>query len=220
MTGSLKLASGMGVSYLNASGAGNQWVEMVSAATFDFLGATAPFVYSINAVTNAITFSGNQTINGINPTVALNKTGATGGFASFSGSRNGLGRWTIDVAADTNDDLVIRRHGDNGAWIDNCFTIARADAGVFMSGAVSYGNEWRMWRTGNNSLYFTSTGTNPKDFFIIDKANNRIDSMVPFYVQNVPVTMMTQHQAALERIGVLEALLTKLQARLDKCCPE
>jgi hypothetical protein len=32
--------------------------------------------------------------------------------------------------------------------------------------------------------------------------------------------MMNEHQAALERIGVLEALLTKLQARLDKCCPE
>jgi hypothetical protein len=58
MTGNLKLASGMGVSYLNAGGAGNQWVEMVSATNFQFLGSTAPFIYSIEAATNSISFAG------------------------------------------------------------------------------------------------------------------------------------------------------------------
>ena len=73
----------------------------------------------------------------------------------------------------------------------------------------------------NQSLYFTSYGTNAKgDMFILDAKNDRADFMCPLFVNNTPVTMMTEHQAALERIGLLEALITKLQARLDKCCPE
>jgi hypothetical protein len=73
----------------------------------------------------------------------------------------------------------------------------------------------------NQSLYFTSYGANAKgDMFILDAKNDRADFMCPLFVNNTPVTMMTEHQAALERIGLLEALITKLQARLDICCPE
>ncbi len=83
MTGSLKLASGIGVSYLNAGGAGNQWVEMVSATTFDFLGSTAPFVYSIEAATNNISFAGVLTVSATHPTISL-RAATSQGFSTFN----------------------------------------------------------------------------------------------------------------------------------------
>ena len=54
----------------------------------------------------------------------------------------------------------------------------------------------------------------------IDPYTQVVDFFRPPTLGGTPIVLKTEHDAALERIGVLEALITKLQARLDICCPE
>ena len=87
------------------------------------------------------TMTGNLTITGSAPYVALNKTATSGQDAYISGTVNGLARWSIDVCnnspetgSNSGSDLSFVRFADNGTYIDQPLIIMR-NSGVTISNA-------------------------------------------------------------------------------------
>jgi hypothetical protein len=228
-TGGLADAPNDGVQYTRgapAAGGVNAWTALTAAATGDFLPRDGSL-----AMTGSLELDG-PVYHSINKPLTTN-------WAGFFLSSAGANKWEWDLT-DNLDNIVLRRFGPptpaivvqhehiSGATTYFGPLSIRGTGGAFPVFSIKdefVGNDiWRISAAGGNLgiLSFTAApGTaNPGDKFQLDLTNNRADFYCPVFVQGTPVVMMNEHQAALERIGVLEALLTKLQARLDKCCPE
>jgi Chaperone of endosialidase len=152
-------------------GSSTQWViacpqpDTSTFATVAYVDAAdATLTTSVNGkvAKTGDTMTGNLTVSLTSPNIVLNKGTATTDFASISGARNNLTRWTValgsgevESSGNAGSNFAVYRYSDAGTIIDTPLYVTRSSGIITANAGIYINNVGQRWASDGNMVVGT-----------------------------------------------------------------